>query len=79
MSKLAVAGGRYSRYDADKFSIERARLCPHCTSSNTEIVEGLSELPLFDSIREDEPHFLLECPLYEDLRERFMSDPISSE
>ena len=71
---LNIERGRYSYHQTDNFSIERARLCPSCTSCSTGIVEGLFELPLFDSIKEDEPHFLLECPLYEDLRERFIPD-----
>lgn len=71
---LNIERGRYARYRTSSFSIERARLCPSCTSQDTGIIEGLSELPLFDPITEDEPHFLLECPLYQDLRDRFIPD-----
>ena len=67
---LNIERGRFEKYRKSGFSLEKERLCPYCNTSDLVSLELLSELPHYERITEDEPHFLLKCPLYEDLRAR---------
>ena len=69
---LNIERGRFSHYRLGPMSLERERLCPACNTNVLSDLEGLMELPFFEPIVENEAHFLLDCPLYEDLRTRFL-------
>ena len=56
------------RYSANRENII-SRICRHCSNTDWQSVELLSELPFFDPIIEDELHVLRSCTLYEDLRQ----------
>ena len=71
---LNIERGRFEKFRRGGFSMERERLCPSCNTPNLEVLEAMKELPLFNPIIEDETHFLLDCPLYEDLRSRLLQD-----
>lgn len=71
---LNIERGRHFQHRNSSFSLERARVCPLCSTSNADDLEMLHELPFFEPIYEDEEHFLLECPSYRDLRDHLIPD-----
>ena len=71
---LNIERGRFEKYRKSGFSLEKERLCPSCNTPDLDTLAAMKELPHFNPIIEDEPHFLLDCPLYEDLRSRLLPD-----
>ena len=71
---LNIERGRFEKYRKGGFSMERERLCPSCNTPDLDTLAAMKELPYFNPIIEDEPHFLLRCPLFEDLRSRLLED-----
>ena len=53
------------------------RLCRCCSTSSDDTLHGLTELPFFYPIIEDELHVLRTCPLYDDFRHK-LSDGVKT-
>ena len=72
---FAIELGRYhQKSKAPEGNKIISRLCPSCCVDDPDVLTGLSELPLFDPILEDEIHVLRTCPRYEDIRQRLSSE-----
>ena len=68
--KLNIETGRYGWKNPSIFY----RTCHFCCTSDRITLELLNELPFSDIIKEDEVHFLKECPVYKKIRQRNSTD-----
>ena len=67
---LAIETGRHLQKHKTPGSNIITRICRSCCTGDLEMLNRLSELPLFDPIVEDEMHALRSCIRYEDLRQQ---------
>ena len=71
ISQIRTSSHKYNietgRYGQKGLSISN-RICKHCSTEDSEIIDSLCVLPFYDPIIEDEEHVLNDCPLYEDIR-----------
>ena len=61
--RLQVEVGRYQGKPLER------RICPQCTTCDSQIIDCFFELPFMELQVETEQHFLQDCPAYDDIRE----------